>query len=240
MRHSTTAVLAVVAAAFSSSPFGALASTVDDHAVVLGAHDQFVVLFLNAFRSYRAFLLMVFSLYCVYLFLFYSLPSTASSSSGHHHHAAGLSQPPLPLPLPNLIAGRGSDSNSPSLEGCIDPNPQNTLTDRMNVLLNSSGPGYILSLCQGQEYYITAPLIMSAEGQEISTIGYPIEEEDGTDLRATLVVNGPVSDGTGHTTAIAGMFRLFGYFWITTTAQLQGYARNSSANSSANDSCLQK
>jgi hypothetical protein len=75
----------------------------------------------------------------------------------------------------------------------------------MNIALNSSGPGYILSLCQGTEYYIEAPIMFAFEEQEISTEGYPIEEEDGTDLRATLVVSGPVSNGSGHTTAIDGM-----------------------------------
>ncbi|KAF8318161.1 hypothetical protein DL93DRAFT_2124939 [Clavulina sp. PMI_390] len=87
---------------------------------------------------------------------------------------------------------------------CVDPNPQNTVTDRMNVALNSSGPGYILSLCQGTQYYIEAPIVFAFPGQEISTEGYPIEQEDGTDLRATLVVSGPVADGSGHTTAIDG------------------------------------
>lgn len=62
MRHTTTAVLAVVAAVLSNftSSFGVLASGVDDHAVVLGAHDQFVS-FLDAFGPIVP-LLMVFSL----------------------------------------------------------------------------------------------------------------------------------------------------------------------------------
>lgn len=89
---------------------------------------------------------------------------------------------------------------------CVDPNPQNTLTDRMNIALNSSGPGFILSLCQGTDYYIEAPINFAAHDQEISTEGYPTEEEDGTDLRATLVVSGPVANGVGHTTAIQGEF----------------------------------
>lgn len=74
----------------------------------------------------------------------------------------------------------------------------------MNVALNSSGAGYILSLCPSTQYLIDAPLVMTAPDQEISTQGYPIEQEDGTDERATLVVNGPVSNGEGHTTAITG------------------------------------
>lgn len=94
-----------------------------------------------------------------------------------------------------------ADSTSSS---CVDPDPQNTLTDRMNIALNSSGPGFILSLCQGTDYYIEAPINFAAHDQEISTEGYPIEEEDGTDLRATLIVSGPVANGQGHTTAIQG------------------------------------
>lgn len=90
---------------------------------------------------------------------------------------------------------------------CIDPDPQNTVTDRMNLALNTSGPGYILKLCQGREYIIEAPISLFANGQEISTEGYPIEQENGTDLRATLVVNGPVANGQGHTTAINGTLR---------------------------------
>lgn len=54
---------------------------------------------------------------------------------------------------------------------------------------------------------------MVQNGQEISTEGYPIQEEDGTDLRATLVVNGPVNDGVGHTTAISGEFGILWLVW---------------------------
>jgi len=83
---------------------------------------------------------------------------------------------------------------------CVSPDPANTLTDRLNKLLNSSGTGYVLSLCPGQQYPITAPLLFAAPSQEISTAGYPT----GND-RATLIVSGPVfSNGTGHTTAVDG------------------------------------
>ncbi|KAF8550377.1 hypothetical protein OG21DRAFT_1468783 [Imleria badia] len=82
---------------------------------------------------------------------------------------------------------------------CEDPNPANTLTDRLNTLLNSSGAGYTLSLCPGQQYIITAPILFAAPNQEISTVGYPTDS-----TRATLVVDGPVSNGTGHTTAVDG------------------------------------
>ena len=69
----------------------------------------------------------------------------------------------------------------------------------MNIALNSSGDGYILSLCQDTDYLIEAPINFAFPNQEISTVGYPTGPE-----RATLVVNGPVFNGTGHTTAIQG------------------------------------
>lgn len=84
-------------------------------------------------------------------------------------------------------------------DSCVDPNPANTITDRLNTLLNSSGAGYILPLCAGAEYLIESPILFAAPQQEISTVGYPTGDE-----RATLIVNGPVYNGTGHTTAIDG------------------------------------
>ncbi|KAI0322505.1 hypothetical protein OF83DRAFT_736540 [Amylostereum chailletii] len=82
---------------------------------------------------------------------------------------------------------------------CILPDPSNTLTDRLNIALNSSGSGYVLQLCQNARYLIQAPILFAASNQEISTVGYPTGDE-----RAILVVNGPVFNGTGHTTAIDG------------------------------------
>lgn len=84
-------------------------------------------------------------------------------------------------------------------DDCEPENPLNTLTDRLNTLLNSSGPGYILPLCPSTQYYIQAPILFFAPGQEISTVGYPSGDE-----RATLVVDGPVALGQGHTTAVDG------------------------------------
>ncbi|OBZ70388.1 hypothetical protein A0H81_09669 [Grifola frondosa] len=84
-------------------------------------------------------------------------------------------------------------------DDCEPANPLNTLTDRLNTLLNSSGPGYILPLCPSTQYYIQAPILFFSPDQEISTVGYPTGEE-----RATLVVAGPVADGQGHTTAVDG------------------------------------
>ena len=84
-------------------------------------------------------------------------------------------------------------------DDCEPPDPLNTLTDRLNTLLNSSGPGYILPLCPSTQYFIQAPIIFFAQNQEISTVGYPTGDE-----RATLVVAGPVFNGTGHTNAVDG------------------------------------
>lgn len=69
----------------------------------------------------------------------------------------------------------------------------------MNLALNSSGAGFILSLCPSTTYVILAPIKFAAPNQEISTVGYPTGDE-----RATLVVFGPVFNGTGHSTAVDG------------------------------------
>ncbi|KAJ3831913.1 hypothetical protein F5878DRAFT_41917 [Lentinula raphanica] len=95
-----------------------------------------------------------------------------------------------------------SDSHSrhwPRASSCFAADPINTLTDRMNVALNSSGQGYILSLCPNTEYPIQAPILFAASNQEISTQGYPTD-----DSRALIIVNGTVFNGTGQTTAIDG------------------------------------
>ncbi|KAI0773366.1 hypothetical protein BC629DRAFT_717391 [Irpex lacteus] len=84
-------------------------------------------------------------------------------------------------------------------DDCEPPDPLNTLTDRLNTLLNSSGPGYILPLCPSTQYFIHAPIAFFAPDQEISTVGYPSGDE-----RATFVVAGPVANGSGHTTAVDG------------------------------------
>ena len=82
---------------------------------------------------------------------------------------------------------------------CQSPDPADTVTDRLNQLLSSGGNGYVLSLCPGRDYFITKPLAFAAPNQEISTQGYPTGKD-----RASLVVSGPVSGGTGHTTAVDG------------------------------------
>ncbi|THH11505.1 hypothetical protein EW145_g634 [Phellinidium pouzarii] len=87
----------------------------------------------------------------------------------------------------------------PRDNNCFNPDPQNTLTDRMNSALNSSGNGFILSLCPNTNYNLVAPLLFAFPDQEISTKGYPTD-----DSRAMLVVNGAISNNTGQTTAVDG------------------------------------
>ncbi|TCD67510.1 hypothetical protein EIP91_012315 [Steccherinum ochraceum] len=82
---------------------------------------------------------------------------------------------------------------------CEPADPANTVTDRLNTLLNSSGPGYVLPLCPSTNYLIQAPILFAAPNQEIRTVGEPFGDE-----RATLVVAGPVANGSGHTTAVDG------------------------------------
>ncbi|KAI0005117.1 hypothetical protein BJV74DRAFT_326754 [Russula compacta] len=86
-----------------------------------------------------------------------------------------------------------------SRAACIPPGPANTVTDRLNLALNSSGPGFVLQLCPNAQYMIQAPILFAAPNQEISTMGYPTDNS-----RATLVVSGPVANGQGHTTAVDG------------------------------------
>ena len=83
--------------------------------------------------------------------------------------------------------------------GCINPNPANNITQRLNSALSSSGTGFILHLCANTQYMITAPILFAAPNQEISTEGYPTDSS-----RATVVVSGSVSNGKGHTTAVDG------------------------------------
>jgi hypothetical protein len=94
----------------------------------------------------------------------------------------------------------GSHAAHHRRDGSCEPaDPADTVTDRLNNLLAHGGDGYTLSLCPSAHYLITAPVLFAAPNQEISTLGYPTD-----DTRATLVVNGVVQDGSGHTTAVDG------------------------------------
>ncbi|EJD01389.1 uncharacterized protein FOMMEDRAFT_126269 [Fomitiporia mediterranea MF3/22] len=117
--------------------------------------------------------------------------------------------PPLAIPLlfsifcnGEVFSTRSPTTSSAKLsarDDCFNPDPQDTLTDRMNIALNSSGQGFVLSLCPNTEYKIFAPINFAAPSQEISTKGYPTD-----DSRAMITVAGPISNGTGHSTAIQG------------------------------------
>jgi len=112
-------------------------------------------------------------------------PAFASKRAHFFHNARGDVSPAL--------SGRQNNGQ------CINPNPANTITDRLNIALNSSGPGFVLQLCPNAQYMIQAPILFAAPNQEISTVGYPTD-----DTRATLVVSGPVANGQGHTNAVDG------------------------------------
>ena len=104
----------------------------------------------------------------------------------------------IDVDLTRLAVARGTHELY-TRDDCEPADPLNTLTDRLNTLLNSSGAGYTLPLCPSTQYFIQAPILFAFPDQEISTVGYPYDDE-----RATLVVSGPVSMGQGHTTAVDG------------------------------------
>src|SRR5690348_498281 len=55
--------------------------------------------------------------------------------------------------------------------------------DTINNLLTQGGPNTVVSLCPGTTIPITAPIVFTAAGQEISTEGYPTD-----DTRATVII----------------------------------------------------
>ncbi|KAF8759805.1 Right handed beta helix region [Rhizoctonia solani] len=76
----------------------------------------------------------------------------------------------------------------------------NRLASRQQTNTCNGGPNYVLSLCPNTTYDITAPLEFANKYQEISTLGYPIDDQ-----RAVLRVNGSRADEQGgHTVAIGG------------------------------------
>ncbi|KAI5453558.1 hypothetical protein NCC49_005384 [Naganishia albida] len=64
---------------------------------------------------------------------------------------------------------------------------------RINKFLSDGGPDTKIQLCQGQTYDITSPIIFTAKNQEISTEGYPGEEE----LKARIVLRRDWTKGEG-------------------------------------------
>lgn len=100
---------------------------------------------------------------------------------------------------PILFRSLYTESERRDGQNCEPPDPANTITDRLNNLLQNSGDGFVLSLCPNATYLIQAPIAFAHNNQEISTLGYPTDNS-----RAVLAVSGPVMDGQGHTTAIDG------------------------------------
>lgn len=99
-----------------------------------------------------------------------------------------------------LMSLRSTAAPLPRNAGQCEPaDPANTVTTRLQNLLQNGGNGYVLNLCPNQQYFILQPILFTQPNQEISTLGYPTDNS-----RATLVVNGPVSNGQGHTTAVDG------------------------------------
>ncbi|CAE6487319.1 unnamed protein product [Rhizoctonia solani] len=82
---------------------------------------------------------------------------------------------------------------------CTSATPTDGLTERLQTLLTNGGENYILSLCPNTTYDITAPLEFTNKFQEISTLGYPID-----DRRAILRISGSTAAEGGHTVAIGG------------------------------------
>ncbi len=65
----------------------------------------------------------------------------------------------------------------------------------INNLFSTGGPNTVVSLCANVVFNLKHPVVFTAQNQELSTEGYPIDS-----TRATLVVT-----GTNQTTAIIGM-----------------------------------
>lgn len=63
--------------------------------------------------------------------------------------------------------------------------PNTVSAVEMNALIEAKGAGFVLSLCPSQTYELETTLILTAAGQEISTLGYPTDE-----TRAMLIVSG--------------------------------------------------
>ncbi|CAE6485510.1 unnamed protein product [Rhizoctonia solani] len=82
---------------------------------------------------------------------------------------------------------------------CVSATPTDGLTARLQALLTNGGENYVLSLCPNTTYDTTAPLEFTNKFQEISTLGYPIDDQ-----RAIIRVNGSTAAEGGHTVAIGG------------------------------------
>lgn len=70
--------------------------------------------------------------------------------------------------------------------------PNSVSVVEMNALLMAKGENFVLSLCPSTTYQLETTLILTAAGQEVSTLGYPTD-----DTRAMLVVAGSKNLETG-------------------------------------------
>ncbi|KAG8955527.1 hypothetical protein FRC03_011117 [Tulasnella sp. 419] len=112
------------------------------------------------------------------------------------------------LSLLGVNASEGSGQNSRFFKrqntDCISPDPQNTIADRINAILNApNAAGVSVKLCPNTEYLILSPLKFGQPKQEIITLGFPSPTMNMTS-RAIIKVGGPVANGEGHTIAIDG------------------------------------
>jgi hypothetical protein len=86
------------------------------------------------------------------------------------------------LAVAGSVANAGFDQVPETLPDCL---PNTVTAGEMNGLLAAKGAGFVLSLCPSTTYKLETTLILTAAGQEISTLGYPTDE-----TRAMLVVAG--------------------------------------------------
>lgn len=97
------------------------------------------------------------------------------------------------------VQERASGLASRDESDCVSSEPADTVTSRLNQLFKNNGAGYKLQLCPGETYTLTDAIYMTAANQELSTAGYPTDDD-----RAMLVISGQIVNGTGQTTAVDG------------------------------------
>ncbi|KAK3496226.1 hypothetical protein B0T13DRAFT_281528 [Neurospora crassa] len=104
------------------------------------------------------------------------------------------------IPSPEAAHGGSSQATNttddamtitPRQSSCLSTGTQSTI----NALFSSGGANTIVSLCPGVTIPITAPIVFTAPGQELSTQGYPTDS-----TRATILIQ----PGSTVTSAIRG------------------------------------
>jgi hypothetical protein len=104
------------------------------------------------------------------------------------HLALAADNPPTPVAAFTVPS---------SLPSCL---PNSYSASNLNEIIAAKGPNFTLSLCPNMTYMLETTLILTALGQEISTLGYPEGSE-----RAMLVVDGNTNTTNGMTTAISAI-----------------------------------